>query len=106
MPDSEKQSGVVAELIRSKIEVALEPELLVVKDESHLHAGHAGAPDGGESHFRVTVISEAFNNLSRVARHRLVNSALRDELAGPVHALALSLMTPVEADAVASATKS
>ncbi len=76
---------------------ALSPTFLEVKDESHLHAGHAGAPDGGESHFRILIISADFEGSSRVARQRMVNKALKDELAGPVHALAMKTLTPEEA---------
>lgn len=87
----------VAETIRRKLARALEPDQLDVTDESHLHAGHAGAREGGESHFRVLVVSGAFEGLNRVARQRLVNDVLRDELAGPVHALAMKTLTPDEA---------
>jgi BolA protein len=86
----------VAETIRTKLVAALRPERLVIRDESHLHAGHAGARTGGESHFRVTVVSALFEGQSLVARQRAVNAALKDELAGPVHALALKTLTPAE----------
>lgn len=89
----------VAEIIEKKIKARLSPVALDVKDESHLHAGHAGAHEGGESHFRVLVVSEQFEGLSRVARQRLVNDILREELAGPIHALALKTLTPEEAAA-------
>lgn len=86
----------VAETIRRKLVAALDPVQLVIKDESHLHVGHAGARPGGESHFRVTIVSPRFEGQSRLARQRAVNSALKEELAGPVHALALKTMTPAE----------
>ena len=89
----------VADAIKTKLEAAFQPEALEVKDESHLHAGHAGARPGGESHFRITLVSAAFEGLTRVARQRAVNAALKDELAGPVHALAMKTMTPDEAKA-------
>ena len=89
----------VAHRIREKLAAALSPQSIEVKDESHLHAGHAGAPDGGESHFRVVVVASAFEGLGPVARQRLVNGALREELAGPVHALAMKTLTPAEAAA-------
>ena len=91
----------VADRIDAKLTAALVPSEIEVRDESHLHAGHAGAPDGGESHFRVRVVSDRFEGLSRVARQRLVNEALRDELEGPVHALAMATLTPAEAAAEA-----
>lgn len=91
----------VASAIEQKLKAALAPAALVVTDESHLHAGHAGAREGGESHFRLYVVSAAFEGRSRVERQRLVNAALRDELAGPVHALAMKTLTPSEAAAEA-----
>ncbi len=89
----------VSDTIHQKLEQALTPSQLEVCDESHLHAGHAGAREGGESHFRLYIVSSAFEGLSRVARQRLVNNILRDELAGPVHALAMKTLTPQEAAA-------
>lgn len=90
----------VADAITAKLSAALSPVSLEVKDESRLHAGHAGAREGGQSHFRILVVSEAFEGLSRVARQRLINDALREELAGPIHALAMKTLTPEEAEAV------
>ena len=89
----------VAERMRSKLVAALSPQRLVIKDESHLHAGHAGARTGGESHFRVLIVSAAFEGQSPVARQRAVNAALKDELAGPVHALATKTLSPAEVEA-------
>lgn len=89
----------VTEAIRSKLEEAFAPAAIEVKDESHLHKGHAGARPGGESHFKVTLVSAAFEGLSRVARQRAVNDVLKAELAGPVHALAMKVLTPDEAKA-------
>jgi BolA protein len=86
----------VADTMRTKLEAALAPSRIEIVDESHRHAGHAGARPGGESHFRVLVVSAAFTGLNRVARHRLVNAALAAELAGPVHALALETYAPGE----------
>jgi BolA family transcriptional regulator, general stress-responsive regulator len=83
--------------IREKLMVAFEPTRLDVINESHLHAGHHSSPGTGESHYRVVVVSSAFTGKSRVARHRMVNAALADELAGRVHALALSTYSPDEA---------
>lgn len=87
----------VADAIREKLVAAFSPARLEVRDESHLHKGHAGARPGGESHFRVLIVSTAFEGLSRLARQRAVNAALKDELAGPVHALAMTVLTPAEA---------
>ncbi|MEO1252525.1 MAG: BolA family protein [Pseudomonadota bacterium] len=96
MPDAQK---TVAETIREKLVAALAPAKIEIVDESHLHAGHAGAPEGGESHFRILIIASAFDGASRVERQRKVNAILKDELAGPVHALAMKTLTPQEADA-------
>jgi len=86
----------VAETIRAKLTERLAPTRLVVLDESHRHAGHAGARPGGETHFNVTVVSVAFSGLNRVARQRLVYQTLSEELAGGVHALSLTTTTPDE----------
>jgi BolA protein len=68
-------------------------------DESAKHAGHAGAQPGGETHYRLTLVSTAFDGLSRVARQRLVYGALREEFDTGLHALSLDLKTPSEAGA-------
>jgi len=88
--------GDVARAIRQKLEAAFAPERLVLVDESHLHAGHAGAREGGESHFRVEIVSSAFVGMNRLERQRRINSVLAEELAGPVHALSLSARAPGE----------
>lgn len=82
--------------MREKLMIALNPTRLDVINESHKHAGHASSPGTGESHFKVLIVSAAFASKSRVDRHRMVNAALADELAGPVHALALSTFAPDE----------
>ena len=82
--------------IEQKLDEGLKPARLSIVDESHRHAGHAGARPEGESHFRVEVVASAFAGLSRVARQRLVYSLLAEELKGPVHALALTTLTPEE----------
>jgi BolA protein len=83
--------GKVADSIRQKLEAGLAPALLVIEDDSHRHAGHSGARPGGESHFTVTVESAAFAGLKPLERQRLVHRLLAEELAGPVHALSLTL---------------
>ncbi len=85
-----------AQTLRDKLTVALTPARLEIVDESHLHAGHAGARVGGESHYRVEIVAAAFGGLSRVDRQRLVYDILADELRGGVHALSLSTRTPEE----------
>lgn len=87
----------VAEIIEKKLAAAFAPERLDLKDESHLHAGHAGARPDGESHFRLLIVSARFEGMSRVARQRAVNEVLRDELAERVHAFAMRALTPAEA---------
>lgn len=87
----------VAEVIRKKLEAALAPERLTVEDESHLHEGHAGHRPGGETHFRLTVVSSAFAGKPRVARHRMVTTVLAEEMGHPIHALAMKTLTPEEA---------
>ncbi|MHA1164310.1 MAG: BolA family protein [Alphaproteobacteria bacterium] len=87
----------VEETIREKLTEAFTPEKLEVVNDSHRHAGHAGSPGTGESHFRVEIVSETFAGLSRVECHRRVNEALAFELAGPVHALTIKASAPVVA---------
>ena len=84
----------VAEGIEAKLRAAFSPDELLVVDQSHLHAGHAGAREGGESHFRVVIVSAAFARMGRVERQRAVNRVLAEELAGPVHALSVEARAP------------
>lgn len=73
------------------------PQNIVIEDQSAQHAGHAGARPGGETHYRLTLVSTAFDGLSRVARQRLVYQALGEEFETGLHALSLDLKTPGEA---------
>lgn len=84
------------DVITKKLTEAFTPESLRVEDESHLHAGHAGHKPGGETHYRVYIVSEAFRGKTRVERHRSINTALAAELAGGVHALAIHAAAPGE----------
>lgn len=83
------------ELIRDRLLDALEPEMLEIEDESHLHAGHAGARDG-RGHFRVTLVSEAFAGQPRIRRHRLVYQALGALMDTDIHALTIQAYAPGE----------
>ena len=82
--------------IIKKLREAFLPESLDVVDESHLHEGHAGHSPGGETHFRVYIVSPTFEGKSRIERHRMINATLAQELAGSVHALALHPTAPGE----------
>ena len=82
--------------ITEKLTKAFAPESLSVVDESHLHAGHAGHRPGGETHYRVYIVSDAFRGKSRLDRHRMINATLAAELAGGVHALAIHAAAPGE----------
>ncbi len=82
--------------ITKKLTEAFAPELLDIVDESHLHAGHMGHRPGGETHFRVNIVSHAFEGKSRIERHRLVNATLAAEMADQVHALAIKASAPGE----------
>jgi BolA protein len=88
--------GDVATAIDRKLRQRFAPVRLSIEDESSRHRGHAGYRAGGESHFRVEIVSAAFEGQSRVARQRLVYQALEDELAAGLHALALTTLTPGE----------
>ena len=80
--------------VDAALRAALQPETLTVTDDSHLHAGHAGAREG--RHFSAHIVSPRFEGLGRVARHRLVYDALRQWLPHGIHALALTTLTPGE----------
>ena len=88
----------MAARLRAKLEAALSPSLLDIEDESAKHAGHAGAREGGETHFRVRIVSQSFAGLNRVERQRKVYAAVAEELAERVHALSLVTLTPDEAE--------
>ena len=87
----------VRDNITNKLNEAFAPESLDVTDESHLHEGHAGHRPGGETHFRVYIVSPAFEGKRRIERHRMINAALAAELAGSLHALAIKAQAPGEA---------
>lgn len=89
---------LVKDRIEEKLVAAFRPDMLRVVDESHLHAGHAGSRPGGETHFRVFIVSDAFAGKSRIERHRVVNAALAEELADRVHALAIHPSAPGETE--------
>jgi stress-induced morphogen len=86
----------MAEILRA----AFAPVALRIDDDSAKHAGHAGAAPGGETHYSVLLVSPGFVGQSRVTRSRAVHAALADELAGGLHALALTLRTPAEHAAI------
>lgn len=86
----------VEEQIRNKLMVALEPTRLDVENESERHAGHRSSPGTGNSHFRLLVVSPLFEGKTRIDRHRQINDILAEELAGPVHALAIKAYAPGE----------
>lgn len=94
--------GPIAALIREKLTGAFAPQRIELEDESWKHAGHhheggMDAKDGGESHFQLTIVSDIFEGQGRVARQRAINRVLKEELAGPVHALAVRALTTAEA---------
>ena len=82
-----------AQRLRQRLESRFAPSVLVIEDESHLHAGHAGAAQG-HSHFRIRIVAEAFRGVSPVARHRLVYAAVDDLLKTDIHALAIDASPP------------
>ena len=81
------------ERLRQTLMVRFAPVKLSIEDESHQHAGHAGAA-GGQSHYRVRIVSEAFRGLSPVERHRLVYAAVDEMLKTDIHALAIEALPP------------
>jgi len=86
----------VSEIIRTKLEESLAPALLEIIDESHRHESHSGSKPSGETHFNVTIVSTVFEGKTRVARHRMVFDLLKEQMDAPIHALALTTLTPKE----------
>jgi BolA protein len=86
----------IADRLHAKLTAGLHPTRLTIRDESHRHAGHSGARPEGETHFHVHIVSPIFAGESRIARQRRVYVLLAEELAGPVHALGLTTLTPEE----------
>jgi BolA protein len=84
------------DLLTQKLTAAFTPQSLNVVDESHQHEGHAGARPGGQTHFRVYIVSASFKGKTRIERHRMINQALADDLAAGVHALAIHAAAPGE----------
>lgn len=87
----------VADRIEQKLRGALAVQELTLVNESHRHAGHASSPQTGESHFNLRLVSPDFEGKSRVERQKMVYQVLAEEMAGPVHALALKTLAPSEA---------
>lgn len=88
-----------ADLMTRKLTEAFAPQSLTVEDMSHQHEGHAGWRPGGQTHYRVYIVSEAFKGKTRLERHRMINAALTDEIAGGIHALAIHAAAPGEGGA-------
>ncbi len=88
--------GSVKQQIEQRLSAALQPQQLAVRDESHLHVGHAGHRPEGETHFFVEVVADRFAGESRLNRQRLVHAALDDLLRGRIHALSISARAPGE----------
>jgi BolA family transcriptional regulator, general stress-responsive regulator len=86
--------GELGRRISGKLEREFSPSELQVIDESVQHAGHAGSRPSGETHFRIHIRAAAFEGKSRIERHRMIHLALAEELAGGVHALAISVHGP------------
>ncbi len=82
----------VLQTIETKINDALAPSHLMVVNESHMHS----VPPGSESHFKLVIVTDTFAGVPRVRRHQTVNGILKDELAGPLHALSMETLTPEE----------
>lgn len=85
------------ELIRQRL-ASLTPQGLEIFDDSHEHAGHAGARESGGGHFQVFIVSDAFEGKNKVARHRMIYQAVSDLMPAKIHALAIRACTPAELD--------
>lgn len=97
MSEAPVDGPISAAGVEARLRAALQPEAIAVTDDSHLHAGHAGAREG--RHFSVRVVSAQFDGLGRIARHRRVHDALQPWMQRGIHALALTTLTPAEASA-------
>ncbi len=86
-------SAETAALLRERLS-ALDPQSLAIEDESHLHAGHAGAKEGG--HYKITIVAAAFAGQNTVKRHRLIHAAVGDLMRGRIHALSIRAFSPDE----------
>lgn len=86
----------IAAQMEEKLKIAFDPVTVEIENQSHLHAGHAGDNGTGESHFHIHIVAECFEGKNRVQRQRDVYGILKEELAGPVHAMALSVKSPSE----------
>tara|TARA_Y100000588_G_scaffold156345_1_gene170382 strand:+ start:936 stop:1217 length:282 start_codon:yes stop_codon:yes gene_type:complete len=86
----------VEERIGKILQGRFNPVQLIIDDESHMHAGHAGAPSGGESHFRITIKAQEFSGLNRLERQRAIHEVLEELLQGPIHALSIKASAPGE----------
>jgi len=97
-PHSFLYDAVMENILRTKLTTALSPLILEIEDESHKHASHAGAKPwvehGQSTHFHIKIVSALFTPLTRLERYRMVHDILKEELAGPIHALSLNLQTP------------
>ena len=82
------------ERIENSLNKAFNPIFLRVIDDSSAHVGHAGARDGGESHYKVEIVSDMFKNMSRIEKHRLVYAALAEEMTQGIHALNIQASAP------------
>jgi BolA protein len=98
-PEPMPEPTRTADIITEKLTAAFAPASLRVVDESHLHEGHAGHRPGGQTHYRLYIVSEAFRGKGRVDRHRMINQTLAGELAGGIHALAIHASAPGEGGA-------
>ena len=86
----------MSQRIECKLRETFAPRSLTIIDDSHRHKGHSGWREGGETHFSVAIVSDTFQGKSRLERHRLINAALAEELAGGLHALVISARAPGE----------
>jgi BolA protein len=91
--------GAVANAIDNKLRARFSPQRLDIHDDSERHRGHAGHREGGETHFKVEIVSAEFEGKNRVARQRLVYEVLKDEFASGLHALEVKALTPAETTA-------
>jgi len=87
---------LLSEIIKEKIEKSLSIAGVIIEDESYKHEGHPGSRPGGETHFKIKVISESFSGKSRIERQRMIFRALENEMKEKIHAISIAALTPKE----------
>ncbi len=96
MQNPDQNALTMDQHLKQKLTDGFQPSQLIIENQSHLHAHHASSPNNGSSHYFITIIADGFDGHSKIARQKLVYQLLKEEMAGPIHALSLRCLTPQE----------